>query len=656
MRKKRIVYIVVVICLTALLGGILAAVCRYHNQYVEESRLYIMVSGYQAGDEGAEHLSSSPFAEGSAEQVFLSGLAAFNDQDYTAAMALFEQALAAPGTDPVLPAYLHYYINQCHVCSGGGGNAETVSSALKAIRQYAPLINDVGMLWDLISSISLDSGNDAQAIALMEEHLAEANHHMSLETWAWLKNCISMLEYNNQEYSRSIRGFYDVELALENTELTPDGNIELRYAKEYIANIYYIFEDYEKATELYRELTDMTMDDEIFHAYGCCINMASAYLEIPDVRKAREAIAILEACLPRVEADIVAEVEASMHDVLANICLMEGDVEAADAHLRQSEAFYQENRENQAFLGGEQLAMFTRCKYLVQTGAAQQAQQTLEAMAASGDAAYYGIEKDVYELLRDIYKATGQTEKLLSAYEKLMTLDVGFSQTIQREYLEFSMYYKENIDLIKVTANLSRANVLSGLITVTVLLVLVIILILLRLLSTKNLTDQLTGVYNRKKLNQLLRRYRRGGTPASFGVVMMDIDYFKRYNDTYGHPAGDEVLKQVAKVLVSSLRSKDIVIRYGGEEFLVLLNRVEARTATDICQRIHRQLRNRAIPHAASEASEYVTLSMGLCHQGQAGAAALDKLIEYADECLYQSKEAGRNRVTAKTLTSTNAL
>lgn len=105
-------------------------------------------------------------------------------------------------------------------------------------------------------------------------------------------------------------------------------------------------------------------------------------------------------------------------------------------------------------------------------------------------------------------------------------------------------------------------------------------------------------------------------------------------------------LKQVAKVLVSSLRSKDIVIRYGGEEFLILLNGVQGKIAEDVCLRIHEQLRKRAIPHAASEVSEYVTLSMGLCYQEQAGAAALDKLIEYADECLYQSKEAGRNRVT----------
>ena len=73
---------------------------------------------------------------------------------------------------------------------------------------------------------------------------------------------------------------------------------------------------------------------------------------------------------------------------------------------------------------------------------------------------------------------------------------------------------------------------------------------------------------------------------------------------------------------------------------------MKAQTAEAICQRIHQQLRDRALPHEASEASDFVTLSMGLCYQADANQAPLEKLIEAADQCLYQSKEAGRNRVT----------
>lgn len=171
---------------------------------------------------------------------------------------------------------------------------------------------------------------------------------------------------------------------------------------------------------------------------------------------------------------------------------------------------------------------------------------------------------------------------------------------------------------------------------------------LVRLLSKRNITDQLTGVYNRTKLNILLQKYKRSGTPADLAVVMMDIDYFKRYNDTYGHQAGDKVLKEVAGVLKDSIHKKDIVIRYGGEEFLVLLNGVKKKAAEDICQKIHTKLKELALPHNSSEVSEYVTMSMGLVYQQEKNGSALEKLIGNADECLYQSKEAGRNRLTVK--------
>ena len=127
---------------------------------------------------------------------------------------------------------------------------------------------------------------------------------------------------------------------------------------------------------------------------------------------------------------------------------------------------------------------------------------------------------------------------------------------------------------------------------------------------------------------------------------MLDIDYFKLYNDTYGHVRGDEVLKQVAHTLTESVRSNDIVIRYGGEEFLVLLNNVTAAVAESVCQRRHQQLDALHLPHKASKVSDHVTVSMGLCHQQNQHTFTMDKLIQQADASLYKSKEAGRNRTT----------
>ncbi len=623
-----------------LLTVLLLMAQGYFSRHVEESPLYRMVSAYAEG----QSLKEDVFAADSGEAIFLKGLEAYTAEEYQRAETYFEAAMEEKGGDPALSAYLYYYRNQCVYALRDRGSYELVAKTLDAAAQYAPLANDTQMLWNLIESISLSSETDGDALLLLQEYLQEAEN-LELATWAWVKNCIALLEYNNGEYAKSIRGFYDVELALENTELTPAGERELHYAREYIANIYYIFEDYETAAELYQELIDSPNRE----GTACHMNLASAYLDAGEPKKARNAMEQLEEELPLLSAEERSEVEASRNDVLANICMAEGNYADADRYLKEAEAFYQE-REGDIYLGADYFIMLSRCKYLVHEGEMGKAQRMLENMAAEGEAAYYGLENEIYELLKEIYEKTEQTGKLVGIYETLLALDQEFTETIQREYLEFSEYYRDVNQLEKSVSRLSRANTIAICMILMISAALVTVLYLIRLLHKKNVTDQLTGIYNRKKLNHLMNRWQRSGTPAQLGVVMMDIDYFKRYNDTYGHPAGDEVLKKVAKALTSCVRSKDIVIRYGGEEFLLLLTDVQPQIAEAVCQRIQEQMKQCAIAHIASDVAAYVTLSMGLCYQEQAGGASLAQLIECADQCLYRSKESGRNCYTAKTL------
>ena len=317
----------------------------------------------------------------------------------------------------------------------------------------------------------------------------------------------------------------------------------------------------------------------------------------------------------------------------------------ADSYLDEAEAFYNTSS-GDAFLGGKNYVLVTRCKQMIAEGKLKDAQDILEEFVITEEAAYYELDKESYKLLEDIYMQTKQKDKLIEVYQKLQELDKDFTITTQQEYLKFSEYYQENSKLKESNMKLYRTNLVAMISFIFILIILVLVLILVRFLSMKNVTDQLTGIYNRKKLNALLQKYERTGTPSDLGVVMMDIDYFKRYNDTYGHQAGDTVLKEVSGVLKESVRKKDTVIRYGGEEFLILLHGVKKKVAEEICQGIHNRLKEKAIPHEGSEVSEFVTISMGLVFQKEKNGMSLEKLIGSADECLYQSKEAGRNRLT----------
>ncbi|SMC25784.1 response regulator receiver modulated diguanylate cyclase [Desulfacinum hydrothermale DSM 13146] len=160
--------------------------------------------------------------------------------------------------------------------------------------------------------------------------------------------------------------------------------------------------------------------------------------------------------------------------------------------------------------------------------------------------------------------------------------------------------------------------------------------------------DPLTRVYNRgatmERLHEELDRSAREG--QSMGLIMIDIDHFKKINDTHGHLAGDVVLRRTAEIMTSVVRSYDVVGRFGGEEFLVLLPKVDEEILSRIAERIRAAVAAETI--RAEGAEIHVTLSAGTV-VGRKGLG-VDQLIQAADEALYEAKRSGRNRVCAATL------
>lgn len=158
--------------------------------------------------------------------------------------------------------------------------------------------------------------------------------------------------------------------------------------------------------------------------------------------------------------------------------------------------------------------------------------------------------------------------------------------------------------------------------------------------------DPLTGVLNRRGLENkaaVMWSYAsRIGTDVT--AIEIDIDYFKKYNDKFGHPMGDECLRKVALTLENAAkRYTDIIARTGGEEFLVLTQGMEEREVIEFAMTIRNAIIDLAIPHACVNVSKYVTVSMGIAHLSPVGGGTFKDLYDIADRALYQAKENGRN-------------
>ncbi len=158
-------------------------------------------------------------------------------------------------------------------------------------------------------------------------------------------------------------------------------------------------------------------------------------------------------------------------------------------------------------------------------------------------------------------------------------------------------------------------------------------------------TDALTGLFNRgfweSQMLHEFNRFARTQSPST--LIMVDIDHFKRINDTYGHPAGDEVIRQLSACLQAVTRNTDIVGRYGGEEFALLLVDTKASHANILVNRLRDAVDSLAIPHL--DESITFTLSMGMVEISNL-FQTYEQWIQLADQALYQSKQNGRNRVT----------
>jgi len=222
-----------------------------------------------------------------------------------------------------------------------------------------------------------------------------------------------------------------------------------------------------------------------------------------------------------------------------------------------------------------------------------------------------------------IFDSSGQVEYAMSAFQ-----DITKRKQNEAELLHYQVHLEQLVaarteELNRVNAELDRLAHVDG----------------------------LTHIANRRRFDQYLRQAWQSMAQAQLplSLILCDIDYFKLYNDTYGHQMGDDCLRQVAQAFTASIkRSTDLVARYGGEEFVLVLPRTDAAGAKIVAGYLHERIQQLQIPHAASQCSQYITISLGVTTIIPTLEQSSNSLVSAADAALYQAKLQGRNRTVSQ--------
>lgn len=634
-RRKYIVGIVVILIAVLLIGLLIFQDVKSFRK----SPLHQVIDSMKMGADHWKTPENIPFEKNTAEAAFLEGLQCFGSQDYETAQELFQEALKKQGNDPALLGYTKFFLNETNYILTGVGNLQMVEETMEALTYYKPFREE--MLWTSVLTLIQQEELRPKAVKMLEDYL-KINQELDTEDWAGIKNSIAMIEYMDANYSKSVRDFYDVILRLERKTMTPRLKEELVYAREYIANIYYLFEDYEGAIVLYQELIEDRKNSGDVGIFSHYLNLSTAYLEIGKIDESKIVIKELEFLIPDMDPLFQSEIKANVLEVLACISMAENNYKKAGEYLQEAIALSEENGK-EIIYGGWFFVELTYCRYLLHEGELKEAIQRLEKIHEEGNAKLYGIERDVYELLLEGYEKTGNIGKQIDIYRKQLKSEIEKESRIKKEYLDFSKYYRDANRLQSSNVNLSQTNSFAFLIICFSIIAYMVVFYLIRFFREREVTDQLTGVYNRKKLNSIYRKAQKKGIPENMGIMMADIDYFKKYNDTYGYMEGDQVLKTVAEILVGVIRDCDEVIRYGGEEFILILHDVKKESVVEICESIQKKLKQVEMEHRTSGIRPYITMSMGICIRKEKGEKSIQEMIEKAAELLYEAKKAGRD-------------
>ena len=519
--------------------------------------------------------------------------------------------------------------------------AENSRKALHYMAQSKEYRNNVDLCWRIASIFLENQGDNKQGARLLEEYVINVKG-LKAESKVRLYGNIGQLYSIAGDYSAALQYCWRGLEFLESSPLIPNHS---KYMSKFFAVLgdnAYGLEQYQAAIEYYEQSLEIFRKREDDHLVAdaslALVNEGTAYLELGQHKKVLSVLEELDELIPKLPEAQKDDIQILRGNLRAQLYIDESNLEQAEYELETAKELL--NTDDVEYsLNKDVYLDYSYARWYKEQGRFDEALELYQQIVRCSADAGLGLEKNAYSDMADIYMQENNTDAYIATREQYVKVIELKNQQLSIDYIEYSEKIHQYYSL---TEQHQIRKIIITVISVIGIIILADIVFLLIKWRKKSYTDHMSRLYNREYLTGYMKKNKKKLSGKPLSLLMIDIDYFKQYNDYYGHVQGDKGIKALAEILSESVRKKDLVIRYGGEEMLVILQETTADCAKDIAERVRKNLADKHISHEKSEVSDRLTVSMGIYTVYYNGEDIFE-LIEKADELLYQAKRKGRD-------------
>ncbi|MDZ4993769.1 diguanylate cyclase [Clostridium perfringens] len=606
-----------------------------------------------------DYLNNSPK---NCDVYFCLGYFYYLSKDYNNAIENFINAKSTinKSSSDFVKIYTYIFLNRCLIEKNNNfgrysGLIENAQDAIKYIKENSSFKNDTYVINDVLKTLTSVSYTRNAAINILNNYINNTAG-LTEESKIALNYYLANFYLLNFNYTNATYIYLDIINSINTKKNIKDGEIYKIKSYTYLGNINFQLKNFSTAIDFYQLAIKTPVKNDETDAKSkveAYINIINSYTNLNYFSSAEYAAEKVPPLLTKLSSSYKDDAEILYLNSLAILAMKRKNFKEAEDYINKG--FELLKNDNASIYSNKDINIkLTYANLLFEKGdyvdALTQYNEDLKESNKRGAI----LNISIYEGLIKTYEALGHTEQALNFSKKLIEEEDKFQNEIDKDYIDYAIKAYEN-ELLKEQKNREQLFMIILITIVSFLLIIIFTRMrLIKLLKKSNCTDGMTNLLNRKFLASYASKNKKFLELNEISILLIDIDYFKNYNDNYGHIKGDEVIKSVSQSILANIDKDDFAIRYGGEELLIILPKKSELEAKKISFKIQADLRLKSIEHKFSLVDQYVTISIGIYTKAKGLKEDIYDMIQKSDEALYLAKNNGKNRVEVFSKIKTN--